>query len=487
MARKGKQVYQIKKKRNFFNPATVIFLAIFFYVVLYVLAYATKDHTSVYRVVSETSEDVIRTQGICLRDEITVRADRSGYVNYYIGNLSRCAKNDAICSIDDTGTIYNKLQSDTGSGNALDTDLMELIRHYHINNENSFDSIYSLKQKFTNAVLNDTSKNMLSNLSEVMRDYGNSDYFHVNYATESGIIVYSSDNYDGLTEEDIDTDRYNEIINASGNASESSISEENSNVGGVGIDSAKDNKVNSGDVLYKIVTGETWHSIIMIDKDHYEKLSNLDIVSVRINNSSYTANAGVRLYESGGNYFADLTFYNYMVNFAEERVLNVSVKLDSVSGLKIPKSSVIKKDCFVVSSDFYTTNEKTDQSGFFVYNEDESGNKSVVFTEVPVYAIIDKNEDKDEENNKKAYIDANGNITAGDKICDKDGKTTESVSKMDSLMGVYCVNKGYPEFKRIEITAEFDDYYLVADNTSFGLSEYDNIIVNPTIDANLKE
>ena len=72
MARKGKQVYQIKKKRNFFNPATVIFLAIFFYVVLYVLAYATKDHTSVYRVVSETSEDVIRTQGICLRDEITV-------------------------------------------------------------------------------------------------------------------------------------------------------------------------------------------------------------------------------------------------------------------------------------------------------------------------------------------------------------------------------------------------------------------------------
>ena len=53
-----------------------------------------------------------------------------------------------------------------------------------------------------------------------------------------------------------------------------------------------------------------------------------------------------------------------------------------------------------------------------------------------------------------------------------------------SLKGVYCINKGYAVFKQIQILCESDEYYIIEEGNSFGLSNYDHIALDS---SNIKE
>ena len=46
------------------------------------------------------------------------------------------------------------------------------------------------------------------------------------------------------------------------------------------------------------------------------------------------------------------------------------------------------------------------------------------------------------------------------------------------LKGAYCVNKGYCQFRQVEILDRNDEYYIVKMGTKYGLSIYDYIILN---------
>lgn len=52
------------------------------------------------------------------------------------------------------------------------------------------------------------------------------------------------------------------------------------------------------------------------------------------------------------------------------------------------------------------------------------------------------------------------------------------VNETAVLEGVYCINKGYAVFRRIEILDQNEEYAIVSKNTSYGLSRYDHIVRN---------
>ena len=52
------------------------------------------------------------------------------------------------------------------------------------------------------------------------------------------------------------------------------------------------------------------------------------------------------------------------------------------------------------------------------------------------------------------------------------------VGKMGSLIGVYNINKGYADFKRIEILYQNEEYSIVKSNTMYGLTVYDYIVLD---------
>ena len=45
------------------------------------------------------------------------------------------------------------------------------------------------------------------------------------------------------------------------------------------------------------------------------------------------------------------------------------------------------------------------------------------------------------------------------------------------LIGVYYINKGYPDFRQITIKYQNEEYAIVEPNSIYGLQEYDYIVL----------
>ena len=55
------------------------------------------------------------------------------------------------------------------------------------------------------------------------------------------------------------------------------------------------------------------------------------------------------------------------------------------------------------------------------------------------------------------------------------------VGKQGTLIGVYNINKGYADFKRIEILYQNDEYAIVKPNAAYGLRAYDYVALDAKI------
>ena len=75
-------------------------------------------------------------------------------------------------------------------------------------------------------------------------------------------------------------------------------------------------------------------------------------------------------------------------------------------------------------------------------------------------------------------MDAESVLDAGDVLHKTDGQDTYTVSKRATLIGVYNMNKGYADFKQINILYQNEEYSIVKANTKYGLNVYDYIVLD---------
>ena len=59
-----------------------------------------------------------------------------------------------------------------------------------------------------------------------------------------------------------------------------------------------------------------------------------------------------------------------------------------------------------------------------------------------------------------------------------DSQERYTVSKRATLIGVYNMNKGYADFRQINILYQNDEYSIVQSNTKYGLNVYDHIVLD---------
>ena len=88
------------------------------------------------------------------------------------------------------------------------------------------------------------------------------------------------------------------------------------------------------------------------------------------------------------------------------------------------------------------------------------------FVETPIYNI--------DEEEGLYYVDESV-LNVGDVLYKEDSSETLTVSKQASLTGVYNINKGYADFKRIIVLYDNEEYSIVESNTQYGLRPYDYI------------
>ena len=443
-----------KQGRRYFNVGYFLFLIIFVYILGHTIMFMSREKTSIYRVVSDEKSEVINTTGLALRKEKVIKSTEAGYINYYVNGNSRVHKDEVVFSIDKTGSIYSKLMTDNQTDEAGER-LTGILHQFQINRDGNFGSIYSLKESMNETVMTSSGKMVMATLNKTADA---NEYLKLNYAEDSGIVVYGADGLEDMTEEKITPDIFEK---------------QNSYI----LKTAAENegKVEPGEAVYKLIPEETWNVVVPINERQKELLNDKSFVDVVVDNKGFTAKAKTRIMVTNGNNYLVLTFFNYMVDYADKRFVNVYIVLKSVTGLKIPKSSVVEKQVYEIPEEYYVSGGGNRSGGFTIRTVGKNNEILNKYIETDICYKDTKN--------KMVYIDVDEGFKSGDEIIKLNSENIYKISKTKLLKGVYNINNGYPRFRHVEpdtenITGDDSEYYLIPDNKGYFLNEYDNIILN---------
>lgn len=452
MAKRNNKSVNLKKykARRGFNIGIFLFAVVLVYLVVTVTAYLLEDKPSIYEVREGSIVKDNTYTGLIIRQETTVNATASGYINYYQNENSKIKYGASLYAISPDKLNLEEASSDTSSTAALSPDaqsgIVNQIQTFNESyNSSDFSSIYSLKSDIQNTLQNAYSTTKTAQLASVIENSGQD--VTIGSAEQDGIISYSVDGLESLTIDNFTSKNFDKT---------------NYKV----TELADQSKITSGSPAYRLITSDNWSVVIPLKEKTAKEFqkSELQNVQIRIDKDSEKMWAGFSVLERDGNYYGVLSFNNSMIRYASERFLNVELILEDESGLKIPKSSVVEEQFFVIPQDYITNGGNSSSDGVMVL--DSKGNVS--FRSVDIY---------DTSDNGDIYL-SRDQIKSGTVIVKPDSSDTYTIESTKPLKGVYNINKGYAIFKKVSILCESDEYYIVQEGDSYGLCNYDHIIQN---------
>ena len=418
--------------------------------------YFTYKHIVGYEVKTGSLSITNVYEGIALRDESVITSEYSGYVNYYAREGEKVGAGGVVCSVDETGKIQDMLSKDPGAGNNVslsDNDIAEIkneITDFSTSFDTSnFQTAYDFKYAIKSSVMKYANSNLLSSLTELELESG-TELINLCHCPESGIVVYS---IDGL--ENVDPHEVDESWFVKENFQKTQL--------------INNSIVSEGDPLYKLSDNEEWSIIIQTDRERAEELLQKEYVKVRFLKNRYESWGRVEMLEGAndGKTYVQLHFTNSMVTFVTDRYIDIELITDVDTGLKVPNSAIVEREFFLIPATYVTKggNNNSDVVLKEVYAEDGS----ITTQTIPVTIYSEKD--------GEYFIDDEA-LKVGDRIQSTDSVEDYTISKIAKLLGVYNINKGYADFKQIQILGQNDEYAIIKSNTDYGLVAYDYIALD---------
>lgn len=454
------------------NIGTIMFGILFIYMSFSAILYFTTTHIESYQVTSGPLSRNETYTGLAVREETVCTAPSSGYITYYAREGSKINASGAVYGLSSTKKSTSTASLATEELLKIRNDMMSFSKGF---NSSKFNNTYSFKYELKGNILQYAESENSSSAPLTSDEYDESDdssgkdnitNSNVYAGNESicqsqsdGIILYSTDNYEGktidtVTAEDFDQNSYHET------------------------DLKTSDSVQSGDDVYTIITDERWSLLIPLSDKQAEKLKDRSTIRVKFLKDDMTQNGDFSIITIDGGKYGQIDFNKGLIRYASDRFLDIELVTNTVVGLKIPLSSIVTKDFYVVPSRMATT--QNNETGFML----ASGNKdSGTFKSVSIYASVEDTSvsklatDESEDQPMIYYIDKSS-FKEGDALIDPDTGEKYIIGETDTLEGVYCINKGYAVFRRIEILDQNEEYAIVSKNTSYGLARYDHIVRN---------
>lgn len=437
------------------NIGTVIFAVILVYIVFCVFTYFTSRHVVWYEVQAGSLSTNNIYEAVAIRDETVVNAVDAGYINYFAREGARVAVGDLVYTVDESGKLADYIGTNaTGENSLSPTDLSELKSEI-VGFTNSFDrrnfsTVYDFKYDMEGTVVKLSNYSILESIDS-LQSSELAGLIKQCMASSAGIVVYSIDGYEELTLEQMTKEVFDKT-----NYEKSQL---------LGND-----LIAAGDPVYKISSNEDWSLVIQTDAKRAEELLEAEYVRVRfLKNQEISWGKVESFTNESGDTFVQLTFTNSMITFANDRFVDIELILEDENGLKIPNSSIVEKEFFIVPKAYVTKGGNSGANGVLreTYTEEEEA--TTEFVEATIY----------NETDEEYYLD-NASLQIGEYIVMPESTEKYALSKRGSLIGVYNINKGYADFKQINILYNNDEYSIVESNTAYGLNVYDYIVLDAT-------
>ena len=448
--RNNGKIRQYRKPLNI-NLGIIIFSVIFIYIVICVFLYFTDKHIMGYEVKTGSLSVGNVYQGIALRQETIVMSTDSGYINYYAREGERVGSGKLVCSIDESGQLKELFDANKAEDTQLsDSDLSdirsEITCYMNGFDRKQFSGVYDFKYSLEGTALKLANINVLQDLQSL--NSSASSLITLCSAPVSGIVVYSTDGFEAVSADQITADMFDrekyekkQLIN--------------------------NDLVAAGDTLYKLSTDENWSIVIQMDAERAQELLEEDYVQVRFLKNQFSSWAKVNvLNNADGNTYVKLDFNNSMITFCADRFIDIELVTKEEQGLKVPNSAIAEKEFFLIPKD-YVTKGNNNENGVLKETYTENGEVTTEFIATSIYYETDDD----------YYID-NSILELGNNLVKPDSTDKYTISRSATLIGVYNINKGYADFKEIQILSQNDEYAIIKSNTTYGLSAYDRIVLD---------
>ena len=446
---KSNKIKKYRKPLNL-NIGMIIFGVIFIYVVVCVIMYFQSGRITRYEVMEGSLATNNIYRGVIVRDEMVIPADIAGYMNYYAREGERVSRNDLVYVMDQTGRLNEALEGMAMGENTLsDKELAEfrseIVNFVHGFDCKNYENTYDFKYSMKNTVLKLANVGMLQNIGS-LGDAAN--IVNYSYSPETGIVAYWTDGYEDLTAQDVTAAVFDSTQYKKTQLLSNSL-------------------VEQGDPAYKLSTSENWSILIQVEPERGAKLQEEGYILVRFLKNQYESWGQARLLSNAdGNTYLELSFTNSMLTFLSDRFVDVELIVEDETGLKIPVSSIVQKEFFLIPEEFVVLSGNSGRGSVVRQCYLEDGSISSDSLEIDLYNFDDET--------KEYYLDSSI-LNVGDILYKLDSQETFTVSRRATLIGVYNMNKGYADFKQINILYQNEEYAIVKSNTKYGLNVYDYI------------
>ena len=468
-----KKKTKVVKYRKPFNIANVFFGAILVYMVIYLYMFVTSVHISGYEVIAGSLATNKQFSGLVLRTEEIFYANTAGYIDYYATEGSKVSNASIVYSVDESGRMSEYLEANSEEINlseenfvSLKSDISSFSNGY---SKKDFQKVYDFHTTANGNILELANQSLLSDMEALSETEAGS--FQRVYAQKSGIVEYYIDGYEAITPQMINPEMFDRSKYEANNLRSADL-------------------ISSGDMVYKLVTDENWSMVIPLTEEQMKEIAYKDVkdengnitsvqrsvVEVKFLKDNTTTWGYITILNIGGEQYLQLDFNNSMVRFAGERYLDIQFLIDDTSGLKIPSSSITKKDFFIIPEAYVMKGGSDDADGFMVESFDEEGYSTQKFVTPTFYSITDGMVYIDP--NQGSFTSNESYIKAGDRIIVPNSNEMFQVGNTAELEGVYCINQGYTQFKKIKVLYSNEEYTIVEEGTPFGLTIYDRIVLN---------
>lgn len=422
------------------NIGTFIFGVILLYIVISLIIYATTKHISTYQVISGPLAQNQTYTALAVRSETIVTANNDGYVRYYAQDGHRVSKSGAVYSL--TQTVSETTGSTELSESALGNVRSLTAQFASSFNPANFGQVYSFKYALAGSILDYAGMDSSDSSTAVVGDAS------VYMAPESGIVAYSQDGMENISTDNFTADDF----------SYASYKVENLRT---------TEKITAGTPVYRLVNDETWSLIVPVSSVQATKLEGNTSIKVRFKKDSTTMTGSLQLFKRADAIYAEITFTSGVIRYVSDRYLEIELITNAEKGLKIPVTSIVSKDFFLVPKDFAVKDEDSSALGFIRRIDKKNGTSGTEFVNATIYASDDDN----------YYVDMT-EFARGDILIRENSTQTFTLDKTGQLSGVYCINRGYTVFRRVEIIDQNEEYCIVKTGTSYGLALYDNIVLD---------
>lgn len=435
------------------NIGMIIFGVMFIYIIICIIMYTRTEHLNGYEVKmgSLTVNNVYR--GIALREETLYQSIDAGYAYYFVPEGTHVACGDLVYAVDSSSNLAELMNETSEEKKLTNSDYSSLkskIMNYRSSfSETEFSTVYDFKYDLQSEVAKLNNQAVLNAMNEMSEMTGISKC----YADRAGAVVFSSDGYENLTPQEITSESFDE-----------ETYQKNQFLAA--------NRFGKDDNIYKLVTKEDWEVVIPVDTERVAELQEAEYVKVKFMKDQYETSGKVTVYgsdEEAGITFVGLTFTTSMINYITDRFVDVELVLEEKTGLKIPNSAIAQRNFFLIEEDYIVLHDDNKTQGVMRQTFTEDNEITTEFVETPIYNV--------DEKEGIYYIDESV-LKVGDVLYQEDSVETCTVSKQASLIGVYNINKGYADFKQINVLYDNEEYSIVESNTKYGLRAYDYIALD---------